>query len=475
MTTDDNDNDIASLFDPQLEDPVPVIPPGALPPSWAAGRQRPAPQPGPRAWSEVELPPHPVTEAPEVDARASDPTTLAEDTRTRERQRKTSQRRGKSPADRENAAAIDYLLRRSATIGLPLAAGGAVAGGGDWEEGDVAALEDLTDLSLTPGDGYTTVSGVVDGRRYTGAVIILTVGRMAPLPIPERMLPWQVIGDPSGEPLEWSDRIELHDKAKTIRTMRSLTGRIEHQFDHYTVEHDQVPPKELAEQHARVQDVISDVEEDHSGLSTRTSGWYRVAVVGTTPDEARKKVAGLRKMYKPHIALEHEHGQFLLLREFIPGQPLASKRHMDVEAVAAGMATAGDRIGDRRGVVLGETSSIAPRPVIWDLFAAHEIKHKSGLTLIVAVPGSGKTFLAGMIVYQAVRAGAYGVVLDPSGPLKEPANLPEFRDIARVYALTGRDSRPGAARLRGCAANQYSVDSVVTVGRTCGCGDYRRR
>ncbi len=210
-------------------------------------------------------------------------------------------------------------------------------------------------------------------------------------------------------------------------------------------------------------------------LSTRTSGWYRVAVVGTTPDEARKKVAGLRKMYKPHIALEHEHGQFLLLREFIPGQPLASKRHMDVEAVAAGMATAGDRIGDRRGVVLGETSSIAPRPVIWDLFAAHEIKHKSGLTLIVAVPGSGKTFLAGMIVYQAVRAGAYGVVLDPSGPLKEPANLPEFRDIARVYALTGRDSRPGAARLRGCAANQYSVDSVVTVGRTCGCGDYRRR
>lgn len=62
MTTYD-DNDIASLFDPQLDDPVPVIPPGALPPSWAAGRQAFPPQPpqGPRAWSEVELPPHPVT------------------------------------------------------------------------------------------------------------------------------------------------------------------------------------------------------------------------------------------------------------------------------------------------------------------------------------------------------------------------------------------------------------------------------
>ena len=82
-----------------------------------------------------------------------------------------------------------------------------------------------------------------------------------------------------------------------------------------------------------------------------------------------------------------------MLREFIPGEPqanIANKRHMDVEAVAAGMATVSDRIGDRRGVVLGETGSISPRPVIWDLFAAHEIKHKSGLTPIVAVPGSGR-------------------------------------------------------------------------------------
>ena len=343
--------------------------------------------------------------------------------------------------------AIDYLLRRSATIGLPLEAGGAVAGGGDWEDTDVAALEDLTDLSLTPGDGYTTVSGVVDGRKYIGVVIVLTVGRMAPLPIPERMLPWQIIGDPSGEPLEWSDRIELHDKASTIRKMRSLTGKIESQFDHYTVEHDQVPPKELAQQHARAQNVISDVEEDHSGLSTRTTGWYRVAVVGASPDDVRQKVSALQEMYSPHIALEHEHGQYQLLREFIPAEPqgnVAHARRMDVEALAAGMATVSDRIGDRRGVVLGETSSISPRPVIWDLFAAHERKHKSGLTPIVAVPGSGKTFLAGMIVYQAVRAGAYGVVLDPSGPLSKLASLPEFRDIARVYALTGRDSRAGA-------------------------------
>ncbi|MDV6297081.1 ATP-binding protein (plasmid) [Rhodococcus aetherivorans] len=345
------------------------------------------------------------------------------------------------------AAQMDYLLLRSASLGLPLDAEGVISGGGNWEHSDVAALEDLTDLELTPGDGYTTVRGQVGGRDYTGYAIVLTVGRMAPLPIPEKMLPWQVLGDSSGEPLEWSERLRLKTKSQTIRSLRRLTARIEAQFDHYTVEHDQVPPQELAEQHALAQRVISDIEDDHSGLSVRTEGWYRVLVVGSSPEDARAKVSMLQEMYAPRIRLEQEHGQYQLLREFLPGEPLANIAHcrrMSVEAVSAGMAAVGDRIGDRTGVVIGETASIAPRPAVWDLFAAHEKKHKSGLTPIVAVPGSGKTFLAGMLVYQAVRAGAYGVVLDPSGPLKKLAQLPEFRGVADVQALTGRTSRPGS-------------------------------
>ncbi len=207
---------------------------------------------------------------------------------------------------------------------------------------------------------------------------------MAPLPIPEKMLPWQVLGDSSGEPLEWSERLRLKTKSQTIRSLRRLTARIESQFDHYTVEHDQVPPQELAEQHALAQRVISDIEDDHSGLSVRTEGWYRVLVVGSTPEDAKAKVSMLQEMYAPRIRLEQEHGQYQLLREFLPGEPLANIAHcrrMSVEAVSAGMAAVGDRIGgDRTGVVIGETASIAPRPAVWDLFAAHEKKHKSGLT-----------------------------------------------------------------------------------------------
>lgn len=341
----------------------------------------------------------------------------------------------------------DYLLRRSATLGLPLEVDGAIAGGGDWDEPDIPALEDVTDVTATPAAGYITVRGVIDGALHTGAVIVLTVGRMGRLPIPEQMLPWQVLGDPSGEPLEWSERITLVPQARMLARMHRQGNKIRSQWEHYTVEHDETPPQELTDQYALAQQVKSDVEEDHSGLSTRTEGWYRLAVVGATPEEARRKAAVLQEMFSPHISLEIEHGQYRLFREFMPGEPLANdahKRHMHVYALSSGMAAVGDRIGDRTGVVIGQTASIAPRPAVWDLFAAHERKHKSGLTPIVAVPGSGKTFLAGMIVYQAVRAGSYAVILDPSGPLRELVNLPEFAEVAEVYALTGRSSRPGS-------------------------------
>ncbi len=91
----------------------------------------------------------------------------------------------------------------------------------------------------------------------------------------------------------------LKTKSQTVYSLRRLTSKIEAQFDHYTVEHDQVPPQELAEQHALAQRVISDIEEDHSGLSVRTEGWYRVVVVGSSPEEAKEKVSMLQEMYAP--------------------------------------------------------------------------------------------------------------------------------------------------------------------------------
>ncbi|WP_280381329.1 ATP-binding protein [Nocardia wallacei] len=350
-----------------------------------------------------------------------------------------------------NSAELDYLLRRSATIGLPLhpAGIGAYAGHGEWETSDIIGLVDAAQPTIVPGDGYTTISGVVDGEQVTAAVIVVTIGRMGELEIPEAMLPWQVLGDGLGEPLEHSERINLWSRERARRSLKYQQDRIEAQFKHYSVEHDETPPLELMQQHALIRQIISDIDHDHTGLANRVEGWWRIAVVGSTPEDARNKVSRLRNLYEPQIQLEVEDGQFQLLREFIPGEPLANiahRRRMSVVAASAGMAAVSDRLGDRTGVLLGTTASIEPKPFALDLWAGPERKHSSGFTPIVGTLGSGKSDLAAMTIYQAVRAGAYGVILDPSGPMSRMATIPELAPYTRVYELT-RTNRPGLLNL----------------------------
>ncbi|WP_288814135.1 ATP-binding protein [uncultured Gordonia sp.] len=346
---------------------------------------------------------------------------------------------------------LDYLLRRSASLGLPLEAPPSHSAGsaGDWSVNDVAALADLTDLAIVPGDDYVQVSGTVNGHRHTGFVIVVTIGRMGALPIPERMLPWQVLGDGVDATLEWSERLRLLDAGEARKVMQRQTEKIKSQFNHYTVEHDEDPPQMLKQQYQLSKQVIEEADHDHTGFVTRVHGWWRIAVVGASPDEVRNKVARLREVYEPTIELHVEHGQVQLLREFLPCEPQANtahQRHMKVQTAASGMAAVGDRVGDRTGIILGRTASIAARPVAWNAFTAMEDPEiqKSGLTPIVGGLGSGKTFMAAICVYQCVRAGAHGVILDPSGPLSRLKLIPELAPFTNVYELTGAGSKPGA-------------------------------
>jgi hypothetical protein len=103
--------------------------------------------------------------------------------------------------------------------------------------------------------------------------------------------------------------------------------------------------------------------------------------------------------------------------------------------------TATAEVGDRRGILLGETCTATRRPVAWDPWMAQEIRDGSGLTAMVAGLGGGKSFLGGGIVYKSLRAGAYWTVLDPSGPLARLCDLPEIRPFARPINLL--NAQPG--------------------------------
>ena len=68
-------------------------------------------------------------------------------------------------------------------------------------------------------------------------------------------------------------------------------------------------------------------------VSTRTEGWYRLAVAGRTEAECMERVRAVRDLYKRrHMDAVLTKGQASLVREFVPGEPVASHR---VPAAAA--------------------------------------------------------------------------------------------------------------------------------------------
>ncbi|MGQ0777269.1 MAG: ATP-binding protein, partial [Pseudonocardiales bacterium] len=160
--------------------------------------------------------------------------------------------------------------------------------------------------------------------------------------------------------------------------------------------------------------------------------------------DALRLAQQLLDLYKPKVAIEHPEAQYALAREFIPGEPLSSGAYLrrgSVVWAASAVPTATAEVGDRRGILLGETCTATRRPVAWDPWMAQEIRDSSGLTAMVAGLGGGKSFLGGGIVYKTLRAGAYWTLLDPSGPLTRLCELPELRPYARPINLL--NAQPG--------------------------------
>jgi hypothetical protein len=96
-----------------------------------------------------------------------------------------------------------------------------------------------------------------------------------------------------------------------------------------------------------------------SGLSTRTSGWYRAAVSGATEDEALYRATAVRQLFAPQVTISRPADQYAVAREFIPGEKLgttAYKRRRPVTTLAAAVPTATAKVGDRVRIHLGETS-----------------------------------------------------------------------------------------------------------------------
>lgn len=333
---------------------------------------------------------------------------------------------------------MEWLLQRSFGLGMPTTS---IEGPETrkWSPADLAQFTETVRWTAEPYAESVVVRGLSDSdlERH---VIVLTIGRCGEMQIPETDVPWMSKSDRLDFPVEWSARVTVRETDEVTTEMQKLASRIDNQYKHYVDEHNMRPPKSLSRQAARVADIEDELKVGFDGLSTRTKGWYRIAVSGRDLAEAKKRAKAVKDLYGPLVRVERTFDQLKLAREFVPGEPLGNSahvRHFPILKVAAAVPAATAEAGDPRGIYLGTTCGLSERVVTWDPWYLTEVIETTGLTPIIGGLGSGKSHLMGLIIYKTVLQGVRWTILDPSGRLNALCRLPELRGIAEAVDLVG--------------------------------------
>ncbi|MFC7341962.1 ATP-binding protein [Saccharopolyspora griseoalba] len=343
------------------------------------------------------------------------------------------------------AEEISWLMHRSCSLGLPAPRNLPAVPGAPWEPEDLASFTDASDMHQEPYAPTVTVRGRTGSNAGVSRnVAVLTVGQSHGLQIPEIDDPWMQHSDRLPAPVEWSARIYVRRPEDVSGELQRQMNKVRSQVRHYTEEHGLEPPTSLARQAGRVLEIDDEMTSGFTALATRVKSWWRCAVSGPTERDALRLAQQILDLYKPKIAIEHPEAQYAMAREFIPGEPLANAAYLrrgSVVWAASAVPQATAEVGDRRGILLGETCTATRRPVAWDPWMAQEVRDASGLTAMVAGLGGGKSFLGGGTVYKTLRSGAHWTLLDPSGPLSALCELPEIKPYARNINLL--NAQPG--------------------------------
>lgn len=341
-----------------------------------------------------------------------------------------------------SATDMDWLMTRSCALGMPVSAQRPVPAD-QVERDDLATYAGLAEMVQRPYDPSVTMVGTGPLAGHTRHVVVLSVGTMQPLNIPESDDPWMAKADRLGIPVEWSARFYVRPSEGVSSELTFQMDKVRAQVRHYTMDHQLPPPMRLERQAAMVSIIDDEMQSGLTARGTRVRGWWRMAVSAPTEAQALQYARMISDLYRPKIRIEHPNAQWAYAREFIPGEPVATAaftRRGSVVWAAAAMPTVTSEVGDQRGVLLGTTVTRTLRPVAWDPWLS-QLNDGSGLTALVAGLGGGKSFLGGMMIYKTLRQGAMWTVLDPSGPLARLANIPELRPHARQINLL--DAAPG--------------------------------
>lgn len=336
---------------------------------------------------------------------------------------------------------LEWLLHRSIGLGLPAPGSLSPVSDGSWSTEDLDEITDTVICTAEPFDQTVEVTRRGHGAAaITRHVAVLSVGRVEEIDVPDPAQdPWLAFVDRLPFPVEWSVRLDVLDGAAAAQAVQRKLMVIRDMQRHYR-EHELDEPLALERQASQARSIEDQMATGGDLASTRVHGWFRLGVSGATQEQCLDRVRAVIDAYrKRRVTVAHPKGQFALLREFVPCEPLATtahRRRLPALYFAAGVPAAAATVGDRRGPYLGYTTAGARRAVMFDTHYSTEVRETSGLVPIVGALGSGKSVLAGLITYEAVRRGITSVMLDPSGPMANLCSVPELREHSRHIDLT---------------------------------------
>lgn len=341
------------------------------------------------------------------------------------------------------AAEMEWLLRRSVGIGLPAPSLLSPTDGDEWEPDDLHSFTDEVDYAAQPLGRTVQVTsrGTHPVERH---VSVMSVGRLEEIDAPDPgHEPWLSHTDRLPFPVEWSAQFDVLSGGDARQAIQRKLLVVRDMQRHYH-EHGLDEPLALDRQARQARQVEDQMSRGVDVAAARVHGWFRLAVSGRTEEECLERVRKVVASYRGRrVTIEHPRGQYGLLREFIPGEPVSTsayRRRLPVLYFSAGVPTASSQVGDRRGPYVGYTAGASRRAVMFDTHYATEVKETSGLVPVVGGLGAGKSVLLGQITYETVRRGVPSVVLDPSGPLARLTDLPELREHSEHIDLTTAQS-----------------------------------
>lgn len=336
-------------------------------------------------------------------------------------------------------AELEWLIHRSVALCMPPPSSLSAVDDHKWETGDLLAFTEHTQRFRGRYGSTVRLVTRTDNAHSERYVAVLTFGRMEELVIPEQHEPWLHFHEQLPWPMELSSRVDVLGPGDALKSLEHKLLTIRSQQRDYH-EHEMDSPPELERLAQRALDISDEMATGLDLDAARIHGWHRVAIAGDTEQECLARVRLLTDHYRSmRITLQHPKDQLRLLDEFIPGQPVANTgylRRMPAKYFAASIPQAAAAVGDRRGPIIGETCGTSRRPVMWDPHFATEVRERSGLAVLVAEPGGGKSTLMGGIAYLAARRGIPTTLLDPSGPLGRLCQMPELAPYSKVYDLT---------------------------------------